>query len=285
MGSLKTFNLEKRIREALNEDILSGDITSEPVFPENHKSSAVLIAKEPGIITGLNVARRVCKTVDPELTFKTLIRDGAKVKTGSRIVRMKGKTVSILKAERTMLNFLQHLSGVASVTAAFVAAVKGTGAKILDTRKTTPLWRDLEKAAVKAGGGSNHRMGLYDAVLIKDNHITAAGGITRAVEKIRAAHKGTRVFIEVEVKNLREVREAAALKVNRILLDNMTPAQMIQSVKWLRDQKKRLPQTEASGGVSLSNVLRIARTGVDYISVGALTHSAPNLDISLLIDS
>ncbi len=272
-----------RYRQAIAEDLGSGDITSEPIFPNRHRSRAVVVAKARGVIAGLDAARRICKMVDPRLRFVALLKNGSPVRRGAPVLRLEGRTVSILKAERTLLNFLQHLSGIASLTACFVDAVKGTRARILDTRKTTPLWRDLEKAAVRVGGGSNHRMGLYDAVLIKDNHIDAAGGIKSAVNAIRR-NLHERIFVEVETRTMAEVKEAFESRIDRIMLDNMTPAQMKRAVAWLKAQKPPRPETEASGGIHLAMVKRIALTGVDFISIGALTHSAPILDLSLRIE-
>ena len=282
-ASASTSNRQKRIAAALREDIGNGDITSIPIFPRSHKSNAVLIAKGNGVLAGIAVAKLVCQTVDATLQFRPLARDGQTVMPGDTVLRLAGSTLSILQAERTMLNFLQRLSGIATLTALFVKATKGTRAKILDTRKTTPLWRDLEKAAVRAGGGHNHRMGLYDAVLIKDNHIDAAGSISAAVAAVRKNRRG-RVFIEVEARSMDEVKEAYASKVDRVMLDNMTPAQMSRAVRWLKSQKAPRPKTEASGGIGLHNTARIAGTGVDFISIGALTHSAPILDLSLRIE-
>lgn len=279
-----TFSLRNRIAAALREDIGSGDITSKPIFPYRHKSKALLIAKASGVLAGMAAAKLVCQTVDSAILFRPLLHDGQTVAPGDTILTLSGPTISILQAERTMLNFLQHLSGIATLTALFVEETKGSPARILDTRKTTPLWRDLEKAAVLCGGGHNHRMGLYDAVLIKDNHIDAAGSVSAAVAAVRKS-RHSHVFVEVETRTLDEVRQAHASKVDRIMLDNMTCAQMAKAVRWLKSQKPPRIETEASGGVGLRNTARIAKTGVDFISIGALTHSAPILDLSLKIES
>lgn len=283
-ASANISNLRKRIAAALREDIGRGDITSESIFPREHRSQAILVAKANGVVAGIEPAKLVCRVLDPKLRFTPLVRDGQKVAPHDAVLRLSGSTLSILKAERTLLNFLQHLSGIATLTAQFVKAVAGTSTRILDTRKTTPLWRDLEKQAVRAGGGHNHRMGLYDAVLIKDNHIDAAGSIAAAVAAVRTK-QGPRVFIEVETRSLAEVAQAFESKANRIMLDNMTPAQMAKAVSFLKSQRSPRPETEASGGIGMRNIARIAQTGVDFLSLGALTHSAPILDLSLKIES
>lgn len=278
------FHLKNRITEALKEDIKDHDITSEAIFTKFHITNAYITVKEKGTIAGLTIAKQLCVLVDNKLKFIPLAKDGEKVKKGQCIAKLYGKTISILKAERTLLNFLQRLSGIASLTAEFVKKTAMTKTIILDTRKTSPLWRDLEKYAVKMGGGQNHRMGLYDAFLIKDNHIAAAGSITKAVQMVRKSRFFKKCeFIEVEIKNTQELKEAYYSKVDRIMFDNMKPTQIKKGVKWLNNQKKPIPQTEASGGITLKNVHSIAETGVDYISLGSITHSAPALDISLLI--
>lgn len=268
---------------ALAEDIGKGDVTSRPIIPAAQVSKGILVAKSHGVIAGTNPAITTCQCVSSGLDLKFLVKDGARVKPGQTIGRISGKTRHILAAERTMLNLLQHLSGVATLAARYVAAVKGTRARILDTRKTTPLWRDLEKQAVRAGGGGNHRMGLYDAVLIKDNHISSAGGIWRAMDRCRKPGSRSKLMVEVEAKTMAEVKEAFLAGADRIMLDNMSARQMANAVRWIKTQRGPKPEIEASGGVNLKTVRSIARTGVDFISVGALTHSAPALDISLLL--
>ncbi len=225
---------------------------------------------------GLALFGQVFVTLDPRVWFKLLARDGAKVKRGQVLAEVSGPCRSVLSAERTALNFIQRLSGIATLTAEYVRRVKGLRTVILDTRKTTPGWRELEKYAVRCGGGRNHRAGLYDMVLVKDNHIAAAGSVAEALRRCR----GSRLKLEVEVKNLAELDEALAAGAKFIMLDNMSPALMRQAVRRARGGAK----LEASGGVTLATIRRIARTGVDYISVGALTHSAPAFDISLDVE-
>ena len=267
------------LKRALEEDIGPGDVTTGWVIPAMQLSRAVISAKAPGVIAGLEVAREIFRLLDERIIFTPLVADGDAVKPKDIIARIEGPTRSILSGERVALNFLQHLSGVATLTRAFVEAVAGTQAVILDTRKTTPGLRMLEKYAVRMGGGSNHRLGLYDMVLIKDNHIEAAGSITEAVRQVRE-HNRASLLIEVETRNLDEVREALTLRVDRIMLDNMSCEMMRQAVALVNG---RVP-LEASGNVTLANVREIAETGVDYISSGSLTHSAKALDLSLSFD-
>lgn len=263
---------------ALAEDLSDrGDVTSALSIPADATITGRIRAKEAGVIAGLEIVRMVYAQIDPAVTVDLLLTDGTSVEVGTVICEVRGAGRSVLSGERVALNFLQHLCGVASLTAKFVAAVKGTKAVILDTRKTTPGWRLLEKYAVRMGGGQNHRIGLYDMVLIKDNHIDAAGGITAAVTAVQAAA----LPIEVEVKNLDELCEALTLKVDRILLDNMNLQQMRQAVTVTAGH---VP-LEASGNMALDRVAAVAATGVDYISVGALTHSAPALDLSMRLSS
>jgi nicotinate-nucleotide pyrophosphorylase (carboxylating) len=217
--------------------------------------------------------------------MEALVEDGQRAHPGDVVLRVLGPLASILTAERAALNFLGHLSGIATHTRRFVDAVAGTGARILDTRKTTPGWRALEKEAVRAGGGTNHRMGLYDFVLIKDNHIAAAGGITAAVERVRASPRATGLPVEVEVTSLDELTEALGLRVERILLDNMSLGAMADAVRRARVLGPERPELEASGNVTLETVRSVAETGVDWISVGALTHSAGAADLSLRVEA
>ena len=268
------------VKLALSEDIGGGDITSKALIEYDMIGKAVIIAKQDGIIAGLDVAQMVFKMVDNKTLFQLSKKDGERVKTGDKIASIQGKLASLLLAERTALNFLQRLSGIATLTSEYADKVKRTRAKILDTRKTTPGLRVLEKYAVKIGGGTNHRMGLYDMILIKENHVKAAGGIGEAIRKARSRIKKTK--IEVEVSNLREVIEAVASSPDWIMLDNMNPAEMKKAVSVIRSENPGI-KIEASGGVSLKNVWKIALTGVDFISVGALTHSAPALDLSLIL--
>jgi nicotinate-nucleotide pyrophosphorylase (carboxylating) len=271
------------IDAALAEDIGSGDWTTLWTVGPEVMAEARIVAKAEGVIAGLEVAREVFRRVDPELTVRVLCQDGDRVHPGTEVLRLSGAARSILTGERVALNFLQRLSGVATLAARYVDAVEGTGARILDTRKTTPGMRLLEKRAVVAGGAVNHRVGLYDMVLIKENHIAAAGGITAAVEAVRAQN-ATGLQVEVETTSLAEVREALAAGVDRILFDNMPLDLLAEAVQVVRSSPEPRPEMEASGGVDLSTVRAIANTGVDYISVGAMTHSVPALDLSLLID-
>ncbi|MGD9487605.1 MAG: carboxylating nicotinate-nucleotide diphosphorylase [Calditrichaceae bacterium] len=267
------------VKRALAEDIGDGDVTSACTVPENTRAAGRMIAKEAGVVAGLEVAGTVFAAVDKMINFVPVIQDGAVVAKGDLIARINGPARSILEAERVALNFLQRMSGIATLTNKFVKAVEGTSAVILDTRKTAPGLRLTDKWAVRLGGGQNHRIGLYDMVMIKDNHIAAVGSITKAVAQVKEKDERKR-SIEVEVKNLKELREALGLKIDRIMLDNMSLEVMKQAVK-LTDG--RIP-LEASGNVNPDTVAGIAATGVDYISVGMLTHSVKALDISLLLD-
>jgi nicotinate-nucleotide pyrophosphorylase (carboxylating) len=261
------------IRAALAEDIGPGDVTSRLTVPPDRSARAQLLARTDGVLAGIDVCRRVFLTLDRSVRFSPRLKDGARFRKDQVLAEVHGRARSILTAERTALNFIQRMSGIASATRRFVDAIRGTRAVILDTRKTTPGWRDLEKYAVRCGGGTNHRTGLYDMILIKDNHIAAAGSITAAVERCRTS----RLPLEVETQTLADVEEALAAGAKRILLDNMTTAQMKKAVALVRGRAR----LEASGGITLRNVRRVAETGVDYISVGAITHSAPAADIAL----
>jgi nicotinate-nucleotide pyrophosphorylase (carboxylating) len=270
------------IEAALAEDVADGDRTTLWTVPADRKVTARVVAKAKGVIAGIEVARQVFAAVDGALRLSAAVADGDAVRPGSEVLRLEGSARSVLTAERVALNFLQHLSGVASLTRLYVDQVAGTGARILDTRKTTPGMRLLEKAAVRAGGGTNHRVGLFDMVLIKENHIAAAGGIPAAVAAVRRNNaEGLRV--EVETTSLSEVEEALGVGVDVILLDNMPLPLLREAVDLVRRARSPV-QTEASGGVTLASVRGIAESGVDFISVGALTHSAPALDLSLLVD-
>lgn len=260
---------------ALEEDVWTGDITSR-LIPEKNKSTARITAKGDFIIAGLPFAREVFHQVDKELEFKPLVKEGSRVKKGTIVARVSGNTRALLAGERTALNILQHLSGIATFTNKFVREVKGTRATILDTRKTNPCQRYMEKYAVKTGGGANHRMGLYDAVLIKDNHIKAAEGIKKAIYLARAENDHLRK-IEVEVENLSGLDEALRAGADIILLDNMDLKTIADAVK--RNKGRAL--LEVSGNVTLETVRELALTGVDFISVGAITHSAPAADLSM----
>ncbi len=263
---------------ALKEDIGSGDITTDFLVLSERKVKTFIKAKENGIIAGLKIAEKVFKKLDSNIVWKENFKDGDRIKANYIIVNIEGSYKAILTGERTALNFLQRMSGIATETAKFVDTVKGTKAKILDSRKTVPGLRELDKYSVKMGGGMNHRMGLYDMVLIKDNHIEVAGGIKNAVSQIKAKLKEG-IKIEVETKNLGEVKEALASKVDWIMLDNMSNEMMKEAVNLINGNAR----AEASGNVSLDRVRGIAETGVDFISIGALTHSVKALDLALYI--
>ncbi|HET8653981.1 MAG TPA: carboxylating nicotinate-nucleotide diphosphorylase [Longimicrobiaceae bacterium] len=270
------------IEAALAEDVGEGDWTTRWTIPAERVAEARILAKETGTLAGLEVARECFLAVDPALDVQLSAADGDPVEPGREVLRVRGPARSILTAERVALNFLQRLSGVATLTRRYVEMVEGTGARILDTRKTTPGMRALEKAAVRAGGGTNHRFGLHDMVLIKENHIRAAGGITAAVEAVRKQNDRA-LAVEVETTTLGEVDEATEAGVDRILFDNMPLDVLLSAVLRVRADAPGI-ETEASGGVNLATVRAVAETGVDFISVGALTHSAPSLDLSLLIE-
>lgn len=265
---------------ALEEDAGLGDITSRAIFPATHRSRAVLIAKQELTLCGADVAARVFERVSERLKTKLVARDGARLKPGAVVLRVEGPTIALLTAERTALNFVQRLSGIATQARRYADAVHGTGTRIVDTRKTLPGWRALEKYAVRTGGCFNHRSSLGELVLIKDNHIAAAGSLTKAVQLCRsnAAHGAK---IEVEAKTLAEVKEAVAARADIILLDNMTPAQVREAVKAIAGRA----QVEVSGGVKFDTLRDYALPGVDVISIGALTHSAVAVDLSLEIET
>jgi nicotinate-nucleotide pyrophosphorylase (carboxylating) len=269
--------IEPLVRLALTEDFgRGGDITTDAVIPAASRMRAVIDAREPGVAAGYDAARLALRLVDPGATWTTITEEGVHFDKGADLVRVEGSARSILMAERVMLNFIGPLSGVATLTARFVEQAKGTNAKITCTRKTTPGFRALEKRAVRLGGGVNHRLGLDDAILIKDNHIAAAGGVGAALRRARAAVGHLRA-IEIEVDNLDQIREALPLGPDAILLDNMSLEMLREAVALIGGKAK----TEASGGVRLETVRGIAETGVDFISAGALTHSAVNLDVGL----
>ncbi|MGE5543804.1 MAG: carboxylating nicotinate-nucleotide diphosphorylase [Bacillota bacterium] len=272
--------IDRIIRQALNEDIGHRDITTDNLIPPDHQSQGVFYVKQEGIVAGIQVAERVFQLLDPEIVFTVLKDDGEQVLEGEEIARISGKTRTLLTGERVALNFLQHMSGIATKTYDLVDRVRHFPVKIVDTRKTIPGLRILEKYAVRVGGGHNHRFGLFDGVLIKDNHIRAAGGIAEAVHTIK--HNISHLTrIEVEVENLEQLREALAAGADVILLDNMDPEIMKEAVR-ITGGRAIL---EASGGITQDNLVEIAKTGVDLISMGALTHSAVALDISFDIIS
>jgi nicotinate-nucleotide pyrophosphorylase (carboxylating) len=265
------------VARALAEDVGDGDVTTAATVAEGARARALITQKAPGVIYGLDVAEATFRALDPEVVTGRLTGEG-EWREGGPVLEIEGTARALLTAERTALNFLARLSGVATLTARCVKAVEGTGARILDTRKTTPGLRTLEKAAVAAGGGTNHRAGLYDAILIKENHATLAGGVGEAV-RLAAAH-APGMTLEVECRNLEEVDEALAAGAPWILLDNMTEPQLRTAVEQVGGRAK----LEASGGFALETLRAAASTGVDFVSVGALTHSAPALDLSLILD-
>lgn len=269
---------EEIIKQALAEDLGFQDLTTESIVSESHRSVAEISAKAEGVLAGIDVAKRVFTLLDPEVSFRAQAMDGERVVPGQVLAVVEGRTRTLLGGERVALNFLQRLSGIATGTNRAVELVRDFPCRLLDTRKTTPGLRGLEKYAVRTGGGSNHRFGLFDAVLIKDNHIEAAGGITEAVQRVRGK-VGPMVKVEVETESLAQVEEALRLQVDVIMLDNMTTEGMKEAVR-LIDGKAL---TEASGGITLDSLVQVAETGVDLISLGWLTHSAQALDISLNI--
>jgi nicotinate-nucleotide pyrophosphorylase (carboxylating) len=275
-------SLDEFIRTALAEDVGDGDHTSRATIESNKTSKAVVKVKEDGIISGLTLAQSIFRAVDASFRIEPEVMDAAEVHAGKIVMTITGNTRNLLKAERFVLNCLQRMSGIATLTRRYVDAVEGTGAKILDTRKTTPNFRAFEKIAVRAGGGFNHRSGLYDMILIKDNHVDAAGGIAPALNKAAAylLETGKKLMIEIETRNIEEVEEVIQTGIaQRIMLDNFDPVRLREAVERIG---KRF-ETEASGGITLDSILSYAKTGVQYISVGALTHSYKSLDISMKI--
>jgi len=273
-GSRLSAKILTTIRAALAEDIGPGDATTNAIIPEGSAMRGQIIAKQVGVVAGLDVARAVYRILDENVDFKAQVAEGTRVNDRQVLALVSGSARSLLTAERTALNFLGRMSGIATLTRSFVDAVAGTKAIILDTRKTAPGLRLVDKLAVLCGGGQNHRIGLYDMVLIKDNHIDHAGSITLAVQRARLGAPG--LLIEVEARNLQDVGEALQAGAERILLDNMTPERMAEAVSLTAGRAK----LEASGNVTLQTVRKIAESGVDYISVGALTHSAKVFDMS-----
>jgi nicotinate-nucleotide pyrophosphorylase (carboxylating) len=276
--------IEDIIDRALAEDLSKGDVTTEALIPADRQGTGFIVAKKEGILAGINVAKQVFHRVDPELTVEVLLEDGAGVKPGSKVANVSGSIASILQAERVALNFLQRLSGIASETNRYVEAVKGLPVRIMDTRKTTPGLRSLEKHAVKAGGGENHRMSLGDGILIKDNHLAALRSRGLNIKQIVARARQNspqRLPVEVEVETVSEALEAAEAGADVVMLDNMNLEEMRKAVKSIHGRAL----IEASGGITLDNVRAVAETGVDFISIGALTHSARALDISLELEA
>ena len=272
--------LEALVRRALDEDIGSGDVTTDAIVAPDARARGLVTQKAAGSLYGLEMAELSFLALDPDARLQRLVREGYWRAEGGPVLQVEGLARALLTAERTALNFLGHLSGVASFAARAASAANGTGARVLDTRKTTPGLRALEKAAVAAGGGRNHRFGLYDAILIKDNHIAAAGGITQAIERVRAAAPELLDTLEVEVRNLAEIDEAIAAGAPRLLLDNMDVYELRAAVTRVASRA----EMEASGNVTLDTLRPRAETGVDWISMGALTHSARALDLSLTLE-
>ena len=283
MRPIERKQLRRIVSEALAEDLVNRDITTNTIIPLDLEGKATILVKRDGGLAGLDAAKEVFRQIDPSLRFKALVKDGAKVRKGVVVATVEGKMASMLKAERTALNFLQHLSGIATETARYVDAVAGTKAIITDTRKTVPVLRLLEKYAVRVGGGHNHRLNLADGVLIKDNHLailrSSGLGLGEAVKKARKRAPRT-MKVEVEVESVEQAREALSAGADIIMLDNMKLKDMRRAVELVRGRAL----LEASGGITLDNVRSVAETGVDFISVGALTHSAKALDISLEVE-
>jgi nicotinate-nucleotide pyrophosphorylase (carboxylating) len=284
------------VKYALSEDVGTGDVTTLNAVPANVGARAAIVAKAPGVVSGVDIARMTFQEIDPTLKFKGVVRDGTEVPAGAALAKVSGSAASIMIAERTALNFLMLLSGVATLTRRYVEAIAGTGAVILDTRKTTPGLRILEKYAVLCGGGQNHRLALWDMYLVKDNHIRAARGLTNAINSIQRTRRD--LLLEVEVESMDQLQEALRPEVDRILIDNQPPETVRRCVeevdRWFalnppdhpraRTGARRWPEVEVSGGLDLNSIRAYAETGVDYLSVGALTHSAPALDLSLEIE-
>jgi nicotinate-nucleotide pyrophosphorylase (carboxylating) len=272
------FENEKLIRLALEEDIGAGDVTTDALIEPDRVATAVVLAKESLVLAGLQVAQEVFTTLDPAMGFDTTFKDGDTLESGDEILTAYGKLQALLMGERTALNFLQRLSGIATLTRQYVDRVAGSGVRLTDTRKTTPAWRRLEKYAVMMGGGCNHRFGLYDGILIKDNHIVACGGIREAVARVRN-NRPHLLRIEVEVSDLNQVKEALESGVDIIMLDNMDLKDIHRAVRLIDGRAL----VEVSGGVALDTLAEIVNTGIDIISIGALTHSASAVDISMRV--
>jgi len=272
--------LTELARRALREDVGEADVTTVATVAADARARALITQKAPGAIFGLEVAETCFALLDPDVSFESLVQEGSWREEGGPVLSVEGAASALLTGERTALNFLGRLSGIATLAARFVGEVEGTGAVVLDTRKTTPGLRMLEKAAVAAGGATNHRVGLFDAILIKENHIAAAGGIVQAVTRVRESAPALADTLEVEVRTTQDIDEALAAGAPRLLLDNMSVAELSAAVAQVAGRAK----LEASGNVTLENVRERALTGVDFISVGALTHSAPALDLSLILE-
>jgi nicotinate-nucleotide pyrophosphorylase (carboxylating) len=269
------------VRAALEEDVGTGDVTTLATVDADAKAVALITQKGPGVIYGLQAAEAVFAQLDPDARFERLVEEGMWREQGGAVLSISGSAQALLMGERTALNFLAHLSGVATLAARAAREVQGTGAKVLDTRKTTPGLRALEKTAVAVGGASNHRAGLYDAILIKENHIAAAGGIAQAIERARELAPELADTLEVEVRDEHEIEQALAMGAPRLLLDNMDESQLRAAVAQVAGRA----ELEASGGVTLQTLRALAQTGIEWISMGALTHSAPALDLSLIMEA
>jgi len=276
-------SIDELIDEALKEDLGDGDITSLSIFPPDACGKAQLKIKDTGVLAGVPVAERIFRKVDTDLSVQLFIADGSPVKYGDIVLTVEGRIISILAAERLVLNFMQRLSGIATATANVVTRLSGLKTRVLDTRKTTPNLRELEKYAVRMGGGVNHRIGLYDMVLIKDNHVDMAGGVVPAIEAARKyllLHHKEEIKVEIEVRTLEELKQAIAYgRIDRIMLDNYTPQKLKEAVELVNGRY----ETEASGGITIENVREYAETGVDFISIGALTHNFRSLDMNLKV--
>jgi len=273
-------NIDEFIKLALEEDLGDGDHTSLSTIPEGNTGAAELLVKQDGILAGVQIAEKVFKAVDPKTELQIFIKDGSKIKFGDIAFRVSGKSASLLSAERLSLNFLQRMSGIATYTNYLTSLLEGLHTKLLDTRKTTPNFRIFEKEAVRIGGGVNHRMGLYDMIMIKDNHVDFAGGIAKAINATRKylEEKNKNLKIEIEVRNLKELNEVLEARgVDRIMLDNFSISNLQTAVEIIGGKY----ETEASGGITENTIRKVAETGVDYISVGALTHQVKSLDLSL----
>ena len=273
--------LLKHIELSLSEDIGDGDHSSLACISKSETNKAKLVAKEEGIICGIDIAREVYALVDKSIKFTAMMKDGDRIKKGDIIFRVEGSAIGILTSERTALNYMQRLSGIATSTNEYVELIKGTGTKLLDTRKTTPSMRLFEKYAVKVGGGYNHRIGLYDMIMLKDNHIDFAGGVENAITKTKEYLKnlGKELKIEVEVRSMEELERVLKIGgINRIMLDNFTPELLQKAIERIGGKY----ETESSGGINKDTILNFAKTGVDFISVGALTHQIKSLDLSLV---
>jgi nicotinate-nucleotide pyrophosphorylase (carboxylating) len=273
-------DLAALVKRALQEDVGTGDITTRATVAPGKRARGLITQKAPGVIYGFEAAERTFGALDPDVRTERLVAEGLWREDGGPVMSVEGRAQALLTGERTALNFLAHLSGVATMAARAAQAVQGTGARVLDTRKTTPGLRELEKQAVAAGGASNHRAGLYDAILIKENHIAAAGGIAAAIEAARAASPGAAATLEVEVTTPEEIDEALAVGAPRLLLDNMDEQELRTAVAQVGGRA----ELEASGGVTLQTLRARAETGIEWISMGALTHSAPALDLSLILE-